>query len=90
MTENDPHSRGIVILGLGADEAALAESFEIAARYPLVKGFAVGRTIFGRAAEGYISGNMAPADAVRDMAERYGRLAGIWDRAREKATGEAA
>ncbi len=45
ISENDPHTRGIVVLGLDAPEEELAASFAEAARFPLVKGFAVGRTI---------------------------------------------
>ncbi len=81
---NDPHTRGIVVLGLAADEAALAESFRAAARFPLIKGFAVGRTIFGAAAEDWMAGNMDDAAAVRDMSERYARLCTLWDEATAK------
>ena len=42
----DPHARGIVVLGLDAPADELEQSFAVAARHPLVKGFAVGRTIF--------------------------------------------
>ena len=81
--ENDPHSRGVVVLGLGAEEAALAESFAIAARYPLVKGFAVGRTIYAEAAADYFAGRLAGDAAVAAMADRYDRLCRAWDRARQ-------
>jgi len=64
ITRNDPHTRGIVILGLGAREAELAASFQLAAKQPLVKGFAVGRTIFGDAARAWMKGEMSDADAV--------------------------
>ncbi|NCW61960.1 MAG: DUF2090 domain-containing protein, partial [Rhodobacteraceae bacterium] len=50
IERNDPYTRGIVVLGLDASEAELAASFAMAAQQPLVKGFAVGRTIFGDAA----------------------------------------
>ena len=50
IARNDPHTRGIVILGLEAGVEALQESFRQAARFDLVKGFAVGRSIFGPAA----------------------------------------
>lgn len=82
ITRNDPHTRGIVVLGLDAPEADLAESFALAARQPLVKGFAVGRTIFGEAARAWFDGGMSDTDAVAQMAERFGRLCAIWDRAR--------
>jgi 5-dehydro-2-deoxygluconokinase len=44
---HDRHTRGILVLGLDAPEEELAASFETAAGFDLVKGFAVGRTIFG-------------------------------------------
>ena len=37
---NDPRTRGIVVLGLDAPEDELASSFALAAKFPLVKGFA--------------------------------------------------
>lgn len=79
---HDSHTRGIVVLGLAADEAALAESFGIAAQFPLVKGFAVGRTIFGAPAEAWMAGKISDADAVRTMRETYARLCRVWDEAR--------
>ena len=85
ITRNDPNTRGIVVLGLDAPEAELAASFALAAKQPLVKGFAVGRTIFGDAARAWLSGQMSDADAVAQMAERFTRLCGIWDTARADA-----
>ncbi|MCJ8518627.1 5-dehydro-2-deoxygluconokinase [Pseudorhizobium tarimense] len=79
---NDPHVRGIVILGLDAPETELAESFRAAARFDLVKGFAVGRTIFGDAVRGWMKGEISDGDAVEMMKQRYGRLCMIWDEAR--------
>lgn len=82
IEENDPNTRGIVVLGLGAGEAALKESFEVAARFPLVKGFAVGRTIFADAAQAWMTGAMSDADAVAQMTDNFARLCGHWDAAR--------
>ncbi|MFN4129997.1 MAG: 5-dehydro-2-deoxygluconokinase [Paracoccaceae bacterium] len=82
IEEHDRYTRGIVVLGLDAPEDALAASFGVAARFPLVKGFAVGRAIFGDAARGWFSGAMGDADAVAQMAARYARLCKIWDDAR--------
>ena len=84
ITRNDAHTRGIVVLGLEAPEAELAESFAIAARHDLVKGFAVGRTLFAEAARGWLSGALTDEAAVADMAGRYARLCGIWDEARAR------
>ncbi len=85
IEENDPYTRGIVVLGLDAPEAELQASFEVAASYKLVKGFAVGRTIFGDAARAWMKGDMDDAAAIAQMADRYTRLCNIWDAARAKA-----
>lgn len=82
ITRNDPHTRGIVVLGLDASEADLAAAFALAARHPLVKGFAIGRTIFGDAARAWLQGKLTDAAAIAMMADRYARLCAIWDDAR--------
>ncbi|MBS3980886.1 MAG: 5-dehydro-2-deoxygluconokinase [Rhodobacteraceae bacterium] len=86
ITRNDPHVRGVVVLGLDASEADLAASLTLAARQPLVKGFAIGRTIFGDAARGWLKGGLTDAAAVDMMSDRYARLANLWDKAREGAS----
>lgn len=83
IEKNDPNTRGVVILGLGESEEKLASSFEAAAAYPLVKGFAVGRTIFGRAAKDWMAGRIDDSQAVESMAAVYGRLCAAWDRAHQ-------
>jgi 5-dehydro-2-deoxygluconokinase len=85
IEENDPHTRGIVVLGLDAPEAQLAASFEVAASFPLVRGFAVGRTIFGDVARAWIKGETSDEAAIAEMAKRYERLCEIWDKARRDA-----
>ena len=88
IERNDPRTRGIVVLGLDAPQAELAESFTLAARQPLVKGFAVGRTIFGDAARAWLGGQITDGEAVDMMAENYARLCDTWDRARDAAREE--
>lgn len=85
IEENDPNTRGIVILGLDAPEAELAASFRVAAARKLVRGFAVGRSIFADAARRWMRGEISDTDAVADMADRYARLCAIWGRARQDA-----
>jgi 5-dehydro-2-deoxygluconokinase len=82
ITRNDPHTRGIVVLGLDAPEAELAASFAMAAKHPLVKGFAVGRTIFGDVARGWMTGAVSDDDAIATMAANYRRLCDVWDNVR--------
>ncbi len=88
IEDHDRHTRGIVVLGLDAPEAELAASFQVAAGFPLVKGFAVGRTIFGDVARDWLAGALEDAAAVAEMATRFARLSGIWDAARAAAGGK--
>tara|TARA_R100000935_G_scaffold58090_2_gene93845 strand:- start:10397 stop:12325 length:1929 start_codon:yes stop_codon:yes gene_type:complete len=82
IERHDPNTRGIVVLGLDAPEDALAASFALAARQPLVRGFAVGRTIFAKVAQGWMAGDIADDAALQTMADNYARLCRIWDTAR--------
>ncbi|SCX29094.1 hypothetical protein DSM25558_4614 [Agrobacterium sp. DSM 25558] len=82
ITDNDPNTRGIVVLGLEAPEANLAASFRVAAGFPLVKGFAVGRTIFAQAACDWLAGTISDEEAIKDMQGRYQRLCTVWQEAR--------
>ncbi len=82
INRNDPNTRGIVVLGLDAPADDLATSFALAASQPLVKGFAVGRTIFADAARAWMTGDMTDGQAVAQMAERYANLCAVWDKTR--------
>ncbi|WP_343563742.1 bifunctional 5-dehydro-2-deoxygluconokinase/5-dehydro-2-deoxyphosphogluconate aldolase [Kiloniella sp. b19] len=79
VQQNDPHCRGIVVLGLDAPSAELQASFRLAADFPLVKGFAIGRTIFGDVAREWFAGQIDDATAVRQMADKYSELCQVWD-----------
>ena len=81
IERHDRNTRGIVVLGLGESEEKLAESFDIAARYPLVKGFAVGRTIFADSANRWMRGELSDEDTIATMADNYRRLCTLWDKA---------
>jgi len=78
---NDPYCRGIVLLGLEAPQNELASAFRLASSTKLVKGFAVGRTIFADAAEQWLSGKMTDEDAVAGMAAKFGNLVSAWEEA---------
>lgn len=82
IERHDPNTRGIVVLGLDAPMTELEASFALAARQRLVRGFAVGRTIFGQVARDWMAGRIGDDAAVRSMAEKYARLCRIWDKAR--------
>lgn len=79
---NDPWCRGVVLLGLDAPHEELDAAFAATADTPIVKGFAVGRTIFRDAAESWLAGRIDDDAAIDDMAERFGRLTKAWLAAR--------
>jgi Uncharacterized protein conserved in bacteria len=89
ITGNDPHTRGIVVLGLDAPMEELEESFAVAAGFDLVKGFAIGRTIFAEAAQAWLAGEIDDAAAVATMTTKYADLCAAWDRARRGRKGTA-
>ncbi|MEC9244313.1 MAG: 5-dehydro-2-deoxygluconokinase [Pseudomonadota bacterium] len=89
IRRNDPYTRGIVVLGLDAPAKELEDSFAVAASFDLVKGFAVGRTIFADAARRWLSGAIDDRTAIAEMTENYANLCAVWDRARARK-GEAA
>ena len=49
-----------------------------------MRGFAVGRTIFGDVARAWMRGETADGAAVELMAARYAKLCGLWDAARAR------
>jgi 5-dehydro-2-deoxygluconokinase len=78
IAENDPYCRGVVLLGLDAPLPELEAAFRLAQTAKMVKGFAVGRTIFGEAARGWLAGKLDDEAATAMMAERFGRLVDAW------------
>lgn len=81
IMERDPYCRGVVLLGLDAPVEALARGFAAARQARTVKGFAVGRTLFGEAARDWFSGRLDDEAAVGDMARRFAELVAVWERA---------
>lgn len=82
VTENDPLCRGVLVLGLSAPESELFASFTAAAPFQVVKGFAVGRTIFSDVAHDWFERRIDDNGAVQAMADRFAALVDAWRRAR--------
>lgn len=82
IEKNDPHCRGILLLGLDAPEAELKTGFAAAAQSPWVKGFAVGRTIFGQPSRQWLNGELNDAELIETVKGNYLRLIGYWREAR--------
>jgi len=74
----DPLCHGVLLLGLDAPEDELRQSFKVAARIPVCKGFAVGRSIFGDAARRWFDGKIGDDEAVELIADNYQRMIRFW------------
>ncbi len=81
----DPLCRGVLVLGLSAPEDALIASFKTAARFDVVKGFAVGRTIFEAPAPHWLAGRIDDAEATSQLAARFRSLVSAWRAAKAEA-----
>lgn len=84
IAENDPWCRGVLLLGLEAPPDELEAAFAATANAPIVKGFAVGRTIFIHAADEWLAGRMTDEQAIADMASRFRQLTEAWLAARNR------
>jgi 5-dehydro-2-deoxygluconokinase len=82
---NDPHCHGIVLLGLDASEDRVSQSFEVAARHAVCRGFAIGRTIFGAPARDWFAGVSDDGAATARIAAGYARMIESWRRCRPAA-----
>ena len=85
ITTRDPYCRGVVLLGLEAPQDELEAAFAATAEVPVVKGFAIGRTIFADAALNWFAGNITDKEAIDDMAYKFERLTSAWLFARKLA-----
>lgn len=78
IQQRDPLCRGIVLLGLDAPLNDLMEAFKVATQFDLVKGFTIGRSIFGDVARAWLSGTMDDDLARTEMAARFDTLTQAW------------
>lgn len=85
LARHDPWCRGVLLLGLEASEDDLWDAFVVAARQPICRGFAVGRTLFAAAAQAWFEGALDDSGVVADVATRYQRLVRMWQEARRLA-----
>ena len=78
IARRDPHCRGVVILGLDAPAEQLRADFKAAAGQALVKGFAVGRTLFGDASRAWLKHDIDDAQLVARIRDNYLQLIAWW------------
>ncbi|WP_380058063.1 5-dehydro-2-deoxygluconokinase [Falsihalocynthiibacter sp. SS001] len=82
INEFDPHCNGVLILGLGGSADSLKASFQLAAKQPLVRGFAVGRTIFADVAQRWLNGEVGDEAACKELTRGFAELSSNWQKLR--------
>ena len=83
IRKHDPYCRGVLLLGMEASEDELERSFAAAARHPVCKGFAVGRSIFMEAARRWFAGKCSDEAAISEITRNYSSLVATWRKARQ-------
>ena len=82
IDERAPYCRGVVLLGLGASAAELAQGFDAARAATTCRGFAVGRTIFHEPARAWLAGTIDDAALVARVRDNFAGLITAWRSAR--------
>ncbi|PLS85759.1 MAG: 5-dehydro-2-deoxygluconokinase [Actinobacteria bacterium] len=90
VRENDPYCAGLLVLGQGAGEEELVESFVAASSEPLCNGFAIGRSIYAKSARRWLSGEIGDEGLMSSVAESYERMVSLWQKRTERRTREGA
>jgi len=80
--DQDPHCRGVVLLGLDAPMADMKHGFAVAARHGQCKGFTVGRTLFAAPSREWLAGEIDDAQLIERVAGNYAELIEEWQRLR--------
>jgi myo-inositol catabolism protein IolC len=75
-----------VVLGRGADEDAVMRWLRQGAGCPGYIGFAVGRTIWWDALQGFLAGEIDGSSATRQISERYRRMIDVYSRGVDETT----
>jgi 5-dehydro-2-deoxygluconokinase len=82
IQERDPYCRGVVLLGLNAPAATLAEGFQQASQSQTCRGFAVGRTIFQEPSRAWLAGEIDDEALIRQVQGTFVELIDAWRTAR--------
>ena len=78
IRERSPWCRGVVILGLDAPLQEVADGFAELSGLPMMKGFAVGRSIFGDAARAWLAGQIDDQTLMQQVAANYRQVIAAW------------
>ncbi len=77
----DPGCRGVLILGNAAREETLQENFQLARKYPLCRGFAVGRTIFSGPSARWLADALDDQGLKDQICANFVKIIHMWQQA---------
>ncbi|MFG7960897.1 5-dehydro-2-deoxygluconokinase [Pseudomonas aeruginosa] len=83
IRERDPYCHGVLLLGLNAAPAELAEGFRQAGASRMCRGFAVGRTIFQEPSRAWLAGEIDDAGLIARVRSTFENLIASWRAAHE-------
>jgi 5-dehydro-2-deoxygluconokinase len=86
IDERDPYCRGVVLLGLNAPVAQLAEGFEAARSSTTCRGFTVGRTIFQEPGRAWLAGEIDDRMLIDQVRGNFETLIDLWRTSRSHVT----
>lgn len=78
VRREDPHCRGILVLGGSTSPELIEANFAAAAAEPLVVGFAVGRPIFHELSKRWFANELSDRDLVAGIAANYTAVLDRW------------
>ncbi|HSH34407.1 MAG TPA: DUF2090 domain-containing protein, partial [Actinomycetota bacterium] len=68
-----------IVLGRGADDAAVAAWLRAARGVPGYQGFAIGRSIWWNPLKFFVDGALPREEAVSQIANNYRRFVAVWE-----------
>ena len=80
INHNDPNSCGVLLLGQNKTIDQLEKSFKVASKHPIVRGFAVGRSIFGHVAEKWMMGCISDDEAILVIKKNFTKVCSLWEK----------
>lgn len=83
ITKYDPHCRGILLLGADKPLDVLKQEFALAAKQELCRGYAIGRSIFGRPCREWFAGKIDAAVAQQKIYDNFTQIISSWEEAKK-------
>lgn len=79
IADLNPACRGVLLLGGARDAPDLAQAMRIARESPIVRGFAVGRTLLLEPAQAWFAGQLDDGALIAVLVERYAAWIRVWN-----------